>query len=42
LRRDYIRGVVPEGDHADLTIEAGVGELLTFKFDNVPLGAGGR
>jgi hypothetical protein len=42
LERDYVRGVVPEGDHVDLTIEAGVDEMLTFNFANVPLGAAGR
>jgi len=42
LERDYLRGVALESDHVDLEIEAGVDATQRFRFENVPLGAGGR
>jgi hypothetical protein len=42
LRREYLRGVVLEGERVDIHIETGFGGLQTFKFENVPLAVGGR
>ena len=41
LERDYLRGVALQSDHVDLEIEAGIAGTQSFRFENVPLAAGG-
>jgi hypothetical protein len=41
LVRNYMRGLTTDSDRVDLQIATGFGELLTFKFRDVPLSSAG-